>query len=268
MGIESAAWTRISGRGDGPAVLAVDFDGSGRREATFRDLVKLFPDELDVWHAVPPDDGHLPGLPPEHYIDWWRGLPGGPETAVRAILGYCAGSVYASALADALESDRADRPTVVLFNPGVPTVATLDRDFTGIVDGLTVLDDAERSALRARARRARESSRDDFTAVSGEYVASYLEASATAFERYGISPDVGEQLTRLFRAYVNYLATARAVEVRPGWAASVALRAREQTGSGFGPDETVFDLSRADLLRDQQVASRTLELLFAKGGVR
>src|SRR5258708_38722188 len=114
MATASEAWTHISGSGGDSVVLAVDFDGSGRREATFRDLVKLLPEDLDVWHAVPPEDSHVPGLPPEHYVDWWRGGTGRP---VRAVLGYCAGSVYASALADALEADRGARPPGVLFHP-------------------------------------------------------------------------------------------------------------------------------------------------------
>jgi len=263
------AWTRIGGEGGhgGPVVLAVDFDGSGRSEATFRDLAKILPSGLEVWQAVPPPDSHTPGLPAQRYTDWWLGLPGGEGTQVRAVLGYCAGSVFASALADSLESRFNERPPVVLFNPGVPTVDTLDRDFTGIVDGMTVLDEEEREALRNRARRVRADFGTDFGAVSGEYVAMYLDACGIAFERYGIDAEVGGQLTRMFLSYVNYLTAARSVGVRPGWSSASALTAREQAGSGFVDDETVFELSRAELLRSPEVARAAFGLLVAAEGV-
>ncbi|GIJ48371.1 hypothetical protein Val02_52570 [Virgisporangium aliadipatigenens] len=258
--IEINGWTRISGNGTGGTVLAVDFDGSGRKEATFRDLVRLLPDDLDVWHAVPPAEAGKP----QDYLDRWRTPPGAP---VHAILGYCAGSVYACALADLVEADTGTRPPVVLFNPGLPTVDTLDRDFGGIVEGMTVLTDEERQALRDGARAAREAHGDDFDAVSAEYLAMYLTACDTAFERYGIPPDVGEQLTGLFRAYVTYLSAAREVELRPAWAHASALTAREQAGLGFVPGERVFPLTRAELLRDREVATMALALIATGDGV-
>ncbi|WP_067889952.1 hypothetical protein [Actinomadura chibensis] len=263
------AWTRIGAPGAGGAVvLAVDFDGSGRREATFRDLVRLLPDVPEVWQAVPPPDEHLPGTPPEHYLEWWLGLPGGDGADVRAVLGYCAGGVFASALADAIAARRGDRPPVILFNPGEPTVDTLDRDFTGIVEGMTILADDERADLRERARRARAEAGSDFDALSARYVALYLESSAVAFERFGIDAEVGEQLTRLFQSYVRYLAAARALGYRPGWAGAAALTAREQAGSGFTAAETVFELSRAELLRSPEVAAAARELITGARSAR
>jgi hypothetical protein len=274
--IENEAWTRISAGAvtGGPVVLAVDFDASGRSEATFRDLVKLLPRGPEVWQAVtPPDDraappdGHGAGPSAGHYIDRWLALPGGEGTRVHAVLGYCAGSVYASALADALEPRLGTRPPVVVFNPGVPTVDTLSHDFTGIVDGMTMLADEERAALQNRARRIRAEHAADFGAVSDAYAALYLEACATVFERLGIDLGVGKQLTRMFLSYLDYLAAARSVEVRPGWRSGPALTARELAGTGFVEDETVLDLSRAELLRSPEAARIVAGLLAAPSAV-
>jgi hypothetical protein len=260
---DSPAWTRIRDGVADPVILAVDFDGSGRREATFRDFAKILPGEFPVWHAVaPPDDGDTP-LAPDQYVDRWLALPGGPRTGVQAVFGYCAGSVFASALADALGGRDGARPPVVLFNPGVPTVATLDRDFGGVVAGLTILTDDERAVLQGRAGSIRKDHGEDFPEVCRQYLALYLEACATSFERFGIDAEVGAELTQLFRRYIRYLAAADDIGYRDHWGQAIALTAREQAGNGFAAEERVLDLTRADLLRDTTTAQLTFRLLRA-----
>lgn len=257
---DSPAWTQIRDGASGSVALAVDFDGSGRREATFRDFVKILPGEFPVWHAVSPPDNEDAPLTPPQYIDWWLTLP---QAGVRAVFGYCAGSVFASALADALAERTGTRPPVVLFNPGTPTITTLDRDFSGVVAGLTILTDDERALLLDRAGSIREQHAADFHEVCRQYLALYLEGCATSFERFGIDAEVGAELTQLFRGYIRYLVAANDTGYRDHWARATALTAREQAGNGFSAAETVLDLTRADLLRDSATAELTYQLLNA-----
>lgn len=265
----SPGWTRLGAGPSGRLVLAVDFDGTGRQEATFRELVRLLPDGLglDVWHAVPPRD---PGdLTPDSYLRWWLETPEREARKVEAVFGYCAGSVFACALADVLETRQGRRPAVVLFNPGPPSVATVSRDLGGAIRGMEALTGEERDALHRRVAELREEHGEDFEKVGKRFAELYREASKVVFERWEVDEDVGEELTGLFRAYVAYLAAARALVPAESWGSAASLTAAEQRGSGFTDHEVVFDLPRGELLRSPDVASAVGGLLQApvlKGG--
>ncbi|MDH6144766.1 hypothetical protein P3T35_006815 [Kitasatospora sp. GP30] len=247
----SQGWDRLGGGGQGALVLAVDFDGSTRQEATFRDLARLLPDRLDVWHAVPPtaDLEHA-----DQYLAWWlETLPRSGER-VSAVLGYCAGGVYAAALSDAIELRQEVRPEVVLFNPGSPNTATLSRDLFGALGSMTALNEDERQRFRQRAEEIVEHCAGDFAALADEFCAVYVDASRIAFERWGIEGEVGDELMGLFRAYTRYLSAARQLERRPRWVDALSLNSADHEG-GFTGRETSFDSSRADLLRSPAVAA-------------
>jgi hypothetical protein len=122
------AWIQISSGGTTSVFLAFDSDLTSRSEATFRDLVRMFPAPLTVLQATQPPGSFSAALPAGRYLDWWREGIACVDARIGAILGYCAGSVFASAMADELEVRQGARPAVVLFNPGKPALATLDRD--------------------------------------------------------------------------------------------------------------------------------------------
>ncbi|MFE5587736.1 hypothetical protein [Kitasatospora sp. NPDC056531] len=247
----SQGWDRLVRGRQGALVLAVDFDGSTRQEATFRDLARLLPDQLDVWHAVPPtaDAEHA-----DEYLAWWLESLPRPGERVSAVLGYCAGGVYAAALADAIELRQEVRPEVVLFNPGAPNTTTLSRDLFGALGSMTVLDEDEQQRFRRRAERIVEQHTGGFAALAEEFATVYVDACRVAFERWGIEGEVGDELMGLFRAYARYLSAARRLERRPRWADALSLNSADHVG-GFTGRETSFDSSRADLLRSPTVAA-------------
>lgn len=233
-------WTRLTGSPGDRLVLAVDFDATGRAGGTFRDLARHLPPGHEVWQTLPPPDGH------DHLAWWLDTLPG---TEVGTVLGYCAGGVFACALADRFPT----RPAVVLLDPGPPTVSTLDRDFRASLDALTGLTDDERADLHAQVTRARHQHGDDFTAVSSDMARVHRSASAQAFERLGVDPDIAEELTGLFGGYLAYLVAARALPWRPG-PTDRSCVSRDHNGP-VTADAVLFDLPRADLLRSPLVAA-------------
>lgn len=262
-----ARWLHLSGSGGSGHVLAIDFDGSGRQEATFRDLARLLPAHLSVWHALAPPDAYQtarpgPGQLAERYLAWWGGCLPCEHAAVAAVLGYCAGSVYASALADRIEATGCPRPTVVLFNPGPPSVDTVHRDVSGIVASITILAQTERSELLGRISAARDRYGADFDRVSNELAAIYLRACDQAISALGIDPDIGDELTGLFKSYLLYLSAARQIPYQSGWKSGSSLCSSDHTSTSFTNHELVFDLRRSELLRSRIVAAAAADILL------
>ncbi|MEV7866767.1 hypothetical protein AB0P17_11825 [Streptomyces sp. NPDC088124] len=259
------AWSPLVAGADGDVVLAVDFAATGRREATFAELAGLLPGSFDVQQAVPPPDA--PATGPEddrarRYLQRWAGqVAYGPAARpVRAVLGYCAGGVFASRLADIVERRQGERPVLLLLDPEVPGVAGLDRDIRRAVGGMDGVSDEERDGLLRGIGRIRDAAGDDFDKAAEAFVALYREAYATALARMGVGGDFAEQLTRLFRSYTGYLSAARHLGPGPGWASAVSLLSAGVTGGSTGR-EFRFPVSQEDLLRDPGVVRTIYELI-------
>jgi dienelactone hydrolase len=262
----AAGWTRISDISDGEEgdlILAVDYYGTGRRGTTFRDLVGLLPRHLEVWHAVAPLDGHRPDISARDYLTWWCDDLVRSGTPPRAVFGYCAGAVFASAVADEIERHNGSRPAVVLFDPDKPTVDTLGDDFSGIIDSMTVLTEEERAEIRRRAAEIRSLHGDDFETVSAEFLAIYQKAYDVVFDRLGIERQVGEQLTRVFASYVRYLSAARQLGHLLDRESAPALISRDHQHSAAVRPEIGFDVGRAELLGGLDVATAAYDLIMA-----
>jgi hypothetical protein len=257
--VATRSWMQLSECPSGDSVIAVDFDGTVRREATFHEFAAMLPG-VELWHTLTPPDPPESALASE-YLDWWLDLQAQDGREIRAIFGYCAGSVFASALADRLEARLCARPPVVLFNPGLPDAATLHRDVRGVVDAMPGLTDEERAESRRRVESARIESDGDFSILSRCYVALYQDACERTFDRLGIAAELAAELAVLFRSYTTYLAAARQVVRGPRWSAGVSLAARDHHHTGFTTREITFDLSRGEILRSPEVAAATQVLL-------
>jgi hypothetical protein len=259
----SQQWITISDGGPAqPIVLAVDFDATGRKDATFRDLVQLLPRPLTVWLSAQPPDSHRKALPPSEYLAWWADDSLRPPVSVGAVLGYCAGSLFASALADEIEQRQGFRPRVVLFNPGKPDATTLWRDFDGVIQSMSLLTGEERSAFLERGRKEIDADQASFDEVSDAIFELYGEASRITFQRGGIDADVGEELIEVFRSYISYLRATRDVEYREEWAEAAALVSRGHTQeSAFTRTEIRSEVGREHLLGDRDVAQAVFRLI-------
>jgi dienelactone hydrolase len=258
-----AGWTRVS---DGPArdlVLAVDFDVTGRREATFRDLARLLPADIDLWQTASPPRRSSAQHGAEEYLTWWQELPRPGGASVRAVLGYCAGSMFAAALADHIQARHGRRPAVVLFNPGEPSAETVSRDVSDMIMSMAGLDERQRAALLRGAEEVRTSRRADFTLLSKDFAALYRDACAAALRRFDIDPAEGEELPQLFESYLDYLVAARQVPRTAAWNSALALNSRDHHGARFTGTELTFDTGRAELLRTPDVAAATAHNILA-----
>ncbi|MFD3794955.1 hypothetical protein [Streptomyces californicus] len=258
-------WSRIRTGDASGVVLAVDFYGTGRQEATFRHLCDLLPDPAEVWHAVPPtpEGNWSAATGTSHLRPWTDGLDtvlaGRP---VLALVGYCAGSVFASALADALTTREGRRPQVVLFNPGAPAVATLTRDFRSLIDGMDVLTDEERAGLLAEMTAIKRAHAPNaLIPVAEQYAALYRKGCDLLCERLGVDASLGAELTAVLHSYLAYLTAALDVPPAPQWRTATSLTSREHRGADFTDTEHCFDVARADLLNSPQVAAALAALL-------
>lgn len=263
----SQGWNIISDGGlTRPVVLAVDFDTTGRKEATFHDLVQSFPGPRTVWLSAQPPDSHRAELSPSEYLTWWAGDSLGVSTQVGAVMGYCAGSYFAAALADAMEQRQGFRPKVVLFNPGRPDVTTLRTDFAGTIDSMSLLTPDERSGFLEKGRTALDASSASFDEACETVLGLYGQASRVTFSRAGIDADVGDELLGVFRSYTSYLRAARQVEYRPEWAESAAVVSKEHSSKpAFTRTRIRSEAGRENLLGEPEVARTAFRLVEAEG---
>jgi hypothetical protein len=261
------AWLRIGSGAREHTVLAVDFDTTGRKEAGFADLARLLPD-IAMWHTVFPAVGPGHDLTAADCLARWSTLPatGGP---VAAVLGYCAGSVFAAGLVEEIADARGTRPALVLFDPERPTMPTLYRDFDRVVAMTSVLTPQESDRLRAEAHQVREARGDDFDAVSTDLVDLYEHASMVAFARIGLDEDLGAELLGMFRSYTAYLAAARELTPEPEWATAVAVTSTgSSNGARHAARELSFQVAHGDLLRHPDVANALREIVVSGSVVR
>ncbi|MFG2844711.1 hypothetical protein ACGF12_16285 [Kitasatospora sp. NPDC048296] len=254
------AWRRIGDGEGGRTVLAVDYDATGRPEATFDELA-AHPAlaGLTLWHAVQPETGPGATACAEDYLRAWQRPP--VDGPVEAVLGYCVGGVFTGELADRLAERQGFRPQVLLFDPEPVDDGSVLRDFLKTLDTMTILSEPERAEYRAKAEAARAAGGADFGAAAAGITAVYEAAAGEAFERLGLDEEESEDLLDLFRSYVRYLTAAREM-TEPGWAAATALTsAGSSPGAPHAREELGFDTTTAALLEDDRVAEAVARLL-------
>jgi hypothetical protein len=179
-------WNQISS-GSSPSIfLAFDFHLSSRREAGFRDLVKLFPEPLNVFQTAQPSGSLSVGSSPEGYLDWWCEGIRGQEPRVGAVLGYCAGSLFAAGMADRIDARTGVRPAVIFLNPEKPSVATVSRDFNGLIATMSSLTPFEKEAALHDAGLASKAAADEFDTVASELMRLHERYCSIVFERMNI----------------------------------------------------------------------------------
>ncbi|MFE0447509.1 MULTISPECIES: hypothetical protein [Streptomyces] len=241
------------GRDGGDLVLAVDFATTGRSDSAFSDLAPRLDPALAVWETRQPA-GAGP-LPAEEYLALWDGGAAADGRRVRAVLGYCAGSVFAGELAARVAARQDEAPQLVLFEPEVPAPAGLYRDFAAMMNQFaSVLTADEVGAAQREAESARTDD-VDFGAYGDVLVRIFMERAGAAFAREELDTELLDEFVAVFRSYVSYLGAARGLDPSATWRTGTAVSSRTPSEGAALAGRTVdIDVDHADMLRDARVA--------------
>ncbi|MGW7260545.1 hypothetical protein [Streptomyces sp. NPDC054834] len=267
-------WNVLTGGDPTSVVLAADFDASGRAEARFTDFVGHLGGGLTVWETVPQAVATRPDLPAEAYVKQWTDEVRASGRTVRAVLGFCAGSVYAAALAHEVEAWQGSFPLTVLFDPERASAASMYWQFHKAVDQMTpTLGPAETGAAQDAGQRAQEDS-PNLSDLARRLLLIYHSVAGKAFDKLGLDAARRAELTETAGAFLSYLATAEQIEPLPAWRRSTVITSATPT-SGLNAlralhpgqfddlpaEELRFDVAHVDLLRTPEIARAVSRLI-------
>jgi hypothetical protein len=255
-------WGRLSpGSGKG-VVLALDFEAVGRREACFSDLVAILDPPREVWTAAQPPAGDDVPVTADAYLKYWSDGLRESGREISAVLGFCAGAVFAAALVEQIAQWQ-ETPVPVLLDPEPPTGATLLKQFDSAMRGLAAAaTEAELSWVKETLGRLGGS--EDPSSLAGELTSLYQHASEPVFARIGLKPALQADVVTSFRSLMSYLVAAGDVRPGEGWASATAIVSAVPVCEPTGVARQVRTrVGHADLLRSPLIAELVSELLEA-----
>jgi hypothetical protein len=266
---EYGAWKTLAAPGGVPAtVLAIDFDATGRQEARFSDLVaNMTTADYEIRESVPP----AAATTAADYVEYWGRPLEGERTQVHALLGYCAGAVYAAALADRISAWQDREPKLLLFDPEVSVPQTLVWQFYKVVGIMsTLLSEREVGAARERARLAFERA-EPLGVLRDVLVGLVREIGEPAFTRAGLDAARRAELLGVFDDFMRFLALAGELSPLARWRSAVVfsssspmsgLRGMRCAGRDVAVGREIeVDTDHAGLLADAMVAKTVSVLL-------
>jgi hypothetical protein len=254
---KSLIWDVISDSGEGDVVLAVDYSVNGRREAGFKDFAKLLGPDVNVWETLSPPIGEEAGMSADEYVERWVEVVRGSGRRVSAVLGYCASSAFAGAIAEGVARFQEDGPKPVLFDPTPSTAWTiLHFGFFKVIESLSAsLTEEEIVQVQKDGWECAARDAEDLEAFRTEIVGVYRKVGELAFDRIGLAPELGEQMVAWFRAYVAYLiAAAELTGTFDLSGATVVCSSALKELPGEVLDEYRFDVDHSELLNSEEVA--------------
>ncbi|MEV7791271.1 hypothetical protein AB0O68_04745 [Streptomyces sp. NPDC087512] len=248
------------GRDGGDLVLAVDFATTGRSDSSFSDLAPRLDPALALWETRQPS-GTAP-LSAEDHLALWDGQAAACGRRVRAVLGYCAGSVFAGELAARVAARQGDAPHLVLFEPEVPAPAGLYRDFATMMNQFASVLTAQEVIAAQQEANAALTADVDFGAYGDVLVRIFMERAGAAFAREELDTELLDEFVAVFRSYVSYLDAARRIDPAAAWRTGTAVNSRTPSeGASLAGRNVDIDVDHADMLRDGRVAEAVNRIL-------
>ncbi|MBT2481895.1 hypothetical protein [Streptomyces sp. ISL-94] len=252
---------------------------TGRNEGGFADLAPGLKLDCDLWQTVAPVRDPETDPLDDSYLEPWLSEVAASGRTVRAVLGYCAGSVFAGVLAEKIGARQTTVPRVVLFDPELVDVPTVHLQFGRVVGNMTtVLTPEEIAELSGAAERlAGQPDVAPATFAAGLY-AAFRPIGTTALRRAGLDEDYAGELVQLVGSFMSYLATAAGLDPRPGWTGATVVTSasvtsglnRMRTTPGVAPievaDERRFEVEHRDLLRTPAIAEAVAGVLAGGPG--
>ena len=266
----------ILGQGEsGELVLAVDFPATGRLQADFDALAPRLTAGHEFWRTAVNPTGRLSGVTSEEYIRPWLEEVRASGLPVRAVMGFCVGSVYAAVIAEAIAQWQDRAPDIILYDPELTHPETVYWQFYMVVESLSQMLDADEAEQLREAGRTALARLTDPVELAETLLGHFRDAVAVACERSGLGEEFVEELVEMFSAFMSYLAIADQADPLPLWARATALQSAS-TDNGLNrvrdkilqrqdrlvAEEIVFEaVEHAELLRSDEVAKATTELL-------
>jgi hypothetical protein len=272
---EAGDWKTLMDSEDYDAVvLAVDFDTTGRPEARFSDLVANLKSDFAVWETIPPAAGTELARTATGYIDHWARKAEAERRPVRALLGFCAGSVYAAALAERIRGWQDTEPLLLLFDPELSTSQTLMWQFHKVIGFLSSIISAEEIAEGRAAGQQVYDRIPDVGALKDALIELMRGAGEPALVRAGLDKPRREELFGVFDSFLCYLATASEIDPLDRWRSAIALSSTSPLSglnamrtAGMGAEqitvarEITFEVDHATMLANKDVAATVSDLL-------
>jgi hypothetical protein len=252
--MELTNWRQLSDGGP-DLVLCLDFPG-GRAAAGFAELAAGVPAGACFLHLRQAGDGPLAVR-----TDRWVAEVTAAGRPVRAVLGYCAGAMLATRVADAVAA-TGPPPMVVLFDAVPTTGESLASEFTSAVESSAGhLTAAELADARGLSEHLVASCPDDLPRIALALTSRYDQLMRMVADRLGLREFFVKELTSGFTAYVDYLLLAD--EGGPDMRTATPLFV---TSAGYEPPVAgaraiALDIGHDDLLRAPQVHELVAGLL-------
>jgi hypothetical protein len=272
----ATSWDCISGADTDRIVLGVDFFATWRSEATFSDLAENIGPGYRFMQTTPPQVRPEQRTAPDAYVrDWVRDIRAG-DWQVDAVLGFCFGCVYAASIAEQVTRWQQPAPLVILFDPLLTGTGFLIREAQRALGQFTPLfsaDEAEQARLRTAG--AARTGPDGVLATAIALAAEYRDIGAVAFARLGLREARGQEMLRIFDAYLSWLSVAGQIDPGPVWRDATAVvsndylnLARQEpavsAASRLLGRTAAADASHADLLRSEPAARVFLKHVQAR----
>lgn len=275
------AWKSLTAGGNSKGILlAVDFDTTGRPEARFADLLTNLVNAgpaFAAWETVPPPAAAEAARSGAGYLDHWTlglaDLAGndGAWPEVRAVLGFCGGAIYASALVERIAERQGNAPLLVLFDPELSTAQTLIWQFHKVIGFLSaVISEQQIAEAREMGQKAFDEI-PDVMDLKHELLRLMREFGEPALIAAGLDETRREELFAVFESFLCYLAAASQIDPLPQWRSAVAysstsplsgLNAMRSAGLEIEVGEEIrVDTDHGVMLADKELASAVARLL-------
>lgn len=272
---QSKAWRSLVVGGDAAdTVLAVDFDATGRQEARFSDMLPKLGGGLTMMETVP----HTEVSSAVELVEQWVEPHEAAKTQVHAVVGYCAGAVFAAALAERIAEWQSEPPMLLLFDPEISDPRSLLWQFhktVGIMS--TTLGEEDAALARQRAKQICEGT-PDMDKISEELAVLVREIGDPALARAGLGEARRDELFTVFASFLRYLALASQLDPLDQWRRAVAFSStsplngmRAMRSGGIFVEvarEVETDVEHDRLLADEKVAAAVRRLLNGEDPVR
>lgn len=265
----SGSWAvRSGGKTDG-IVLAVDFPGTGRREAGFTDLAERLDVPYALWETLPPPLASGTTLTGAEWIDRWMAGVEASGRPVRAVMGFCAASPYAAVLAHCVGALQGEMPDTVFFDPDVPQEFFLYWQYQQIMERfLPDLTAEETAAARQRGEQAREQA-DDLTGLGARLSRLFREYGEPACHRAGLDDERTAEFLGGFTTYVSFVCGSSQISAQQpealvaAWSTATAVTSAGSGDAGrLVAKEVPFPgIAHVDLLATEEVAAAVSALL-------